>query len=223
MATINTYAGTTILNLDDIPLLKGKSAYEIAVMHGFQGTEEEWLDSLKIEFQQSANKFLEEAQEKENIRQNNENLRIESEISRTTAEQSRIANEAVRVQQEQQRVEDFEDMKTYCNPEAIQEIEEKLVDLDNKANKKKVWEMALGTTGWSETAPYTKTIEIEGMLPTDEPILVPVWSSNVETRATEKEEWGKIDMVESIANGVIITCDEEAITTDLNIRIEVIY
>ncbi len=27
----------------------GKSAYEIAVMHGFQGTEEEWLESLKGE------------------------------------------------------------------------------------------------------------------------------------------------------------------------------
>lgn len=28
-------------------MITGKSAYEIAVMHGFQGTEEEWLESLK--------------------------------------------------------------------------------------------------------------------------------------------------------------------------------
>lgn len=27
--------------------LQGKSAYEIAVDHGFEGTEEEWLESLK--------------------------------------------------------------------------------------------------------------------------------------------------------------------------------
>jgi hypothetical protein len=27
-------------------VIRGKSAYEIAVMHGFDGTEEEWLDSL---------------------------------------------------------------------------------------------------------------------------------------------------------------------------------
>ena len=27
--------------------IHGKSAYEIAVMHGFDGTEEEWLESLK--------------------------------------------------------------------------------------------------------------------------------------------------------------------------------
>ena len=29
------------------PILRGYSAYAIAVMHGFQGTEKEWLDSLK--------------------------------------------------------------------------------------------------------------------------------------------------------------------------------
>lgn len=34
----------TIVNPEAI---YGKSAYEIAVMHGFEGTEEEWLASLK--------------------------------------------------------------------------------------------------------------------------------------------------------------------------------
>ena len=29
------------------PVLRGYSAYAIAVMHGFKGTEKEWLDSLK--------------------------------------------------------------------------------------------------------------------------------------------------------------------------------
>ena len=36
----------TIVNPDTI---YGKSAYEIAVMHGFDGTEEEWLNSLTEE------------------------------------------------------------------------------------------------------------------------------------------------------------------------------
>lgn len=31
----------------DIPAIKGASAYEIAVKNGFEGTEEEWLESLK--------------------------------------------------------------------------------------------------------------------------------------------------------------------------------
>lgn len=30
-------------------VIQGKSAYEIAVMHGFEGTEEEWLESLKAD------------------------------------------------------------------------------------------------------------------------------------------------------------------------------
>ena len=29
-------------------MIVGKSAYEIAVMHGYKGTEEEWLESLKV-------------------------------------------------------------------------------------------------------------------------------------------------------------------------------
>ena len=31
-----------------VPMLAGKSAYELAVKHGFEGTEEEWLESLRI-------------------------------------------------------------------------------------------------------------------------------------------------------------------------------
>lgn len=30
--------------------LRGYSAYEIAVQHGFQGTEEEWLESLSVDY-----------------------------------------------------------------------------------------------------------------------------------------------------------------------------
>ena len=36
----------------------GKSAYEIAVEHGFSGTEEEWLDSMKADFTPYATKDL---------------------------------------------------------------------------------------------------------------------------------------------------------------------
>lgn len=42
------------MTVTDATLLKGedgKSAYEIAVEHGFEGTEEEWLESLKQEAQ----------------------------------------------------------------------------------------------------------------------------------------------------------------------------
>ena len=50
----------TIVNPD---VIRGKSAYEIAVMHGFNGTEEEWLESLKVDAVEALLK-AEEAQAK---------------------------------------------------------------------------------------------------------------------------------------------------------------
>lgn len=42
-------------------VIRGKSAYEIAVMHGFEGTEEEWLDSLVNDVEKRAEKALSDA------------------------------------------------------------------------------------------------------------------------------------------------------------------
>ena len=44
MTPIGNYGSITGSLINTI--LKGKSAYEIAVQHGFIGTEEEWLNSL---------------------------------------------------------------------------------------------------------------------------------------------------------------------------------
>lgn len=32
---------------EELPVARGESAYEVAVRNGFEGTEEEWLESLK--------------------------------------------------------------------------------------------------------------------------------------------------------------------------------
>ena len=32
---------------DELPVARGESAYEVALRNGFEGTEEEWLNSLK--------------------------------------------------------------------------------------------------------------------------------------------------------------------------------
>ena len=47
----------TIVNPD---VIRGKSAYEIAVMHGFNGTEEEWLESLAQDVEKKAEKAIKE-------------------------------------------------------------------------------------------------------------------------------------------------------------------
>ena len=43
LAVLHGYTGT---EEEWLEYIRGKSAYELAVIHGFEGTEEEWLDSL---------------------------------------------------------------------------------------------------------------------------------------------------------------------------------
>ena len=99
----------------------------------------------------------------------------------------------------------------------IEEIESLI---NTKANKKKVYNISIDTN-WTEEG--TNTIEVEGILATDEVNLHPVFSETRETRLAEKEEYNKISMVKSGENCVEIVCDEEVPTIELNARIEVVY
>lgn len=92
--------------------------------------------------------------------------------------------------------------------------------LVNKADKKKVYNIEIDTENWTEG---TKTIEIEGILATDEVNIHPIWSETKETRQQEKEEYNKISMIKSGENTIEIICDEEVPEIALNARIEVVY
>ena len=92
-----------------------------------------------------------------------------------------------------------------------------------KSNNKKVYNITMDTNWTGETAPYTKTIAVQGMLATDIANLEPIWSTILATRQTEKEEYNKISMVTSAENSITLTCDEDKPTTSLNARIEVMY
>lgn len=102
-----------IVDLSGMQGIQGWSAYEVAVKHGFVGTEEEWVQSLKQPALDAAAEALEakaqvEATEQavkeaealrasaEAERVDNEDARIAAETARDTAEQERIANEATR-------------------------------------------------------------------------------------------------------------------------------
>ena len=47
MAVIKIYNENTG-EYDELPVARGESAYEVALRNGFEGTEEEWLNSLKV-------------------------------------------------------------------------------------------------------------------------------------------------------------------------------
>lgn len=94
---------------------------------------------------------------------------------------------------------------------------------NTKSDKKKVYNITIDTTWTGTEAPYTKTIELQGILATDIANLEPIWSSTLATRQTEKEEYNKISMVTSGENSITLTCDEEKPEIALNARIEVMY
>ena len=95
--------------------------------------------------------------------------------------------------------------------------------INTKADKKKTYNITIDTTWTGDEAPYTKTIEVQGLLATDIVNLYPVWSTTLETRQTEKEEYSKISMITSSDNAITLMCDDDKPNIILNARIEVFY
>lgn len=107
-----------IVDLSGMQGIQGWSAYEVAVKHGFVGTEEEWVQSLKQPALDAAAKALEAKAQVEATEQ----AVKEAETARDTAEQERVsnestrqANEAVRETQEAAREKNTADAITAVN------------------------------------------------------------------------------------------------------------
>ncbi len=88
-----------IVDLSGMQGIQGWSAYEVAVKHGFVGTEEEWVQSLKQPALDAAAEALEAKAQVEATEQ----AVKEAESLRVTAEQGRVANERTRTIDENTR------------------------------------------------------------------------------------------------------------------------
>lgn len=93
--------------------------------------------------------------------------------------------------------------------------------INTKANKKKVYNITIDTEWTGTEAPYTKTIEVEGMTADDIPHLELIQSATVETAISEQENFNKISKIVSSAGSITLTCYEEKTEIALNARIEV--
>lgn len=100
-----------IVDLSGMQGIQGWSAYEVAVQHGFVGTEAEWVQSLKQPALDAAAEALEAKAQVEATEQ----AVKQAESLRDTAEQERIANEAVRETQEAAREKNTADAITAVN------------------------------------------------------------------------------------------------------------
>ena len=95
--------------------------------------------------------------------------------------------------------------------------------ITTKADKKKTYNIEIDTNWTGEEAPYTKTITVQGILATDIANIYPIWSTELEARRTEKEEYSKISMITSSENAITLMCDDDKPDIILNARIEVFY
>lgn len=95
-----------IVDLSGMQGIQGWSAYEVAVQHGFVGTEAEWIQSLKQPALDAAAEALEAKAQVEATEQavkEAEALRITAEQGRVNAENTRVSNEDERIDNEDTR------------------------------------------------------------------------------------------------------------------------
>lgn len=79
-------------------------------------------------------------------------------------------------------------------------------------------EVTLLASDWSESAPYTQTLAVEGILSTDRPHYGVVYSENWEA---EKEAFALVDELDTSDGSVTFTCFEDKPEADLTIQMEV--
>lgn len=95
-----------IVDLSGMQGIQGWSAYEVAVKHGFVGTEEEWVQSLKQPALDAAAEALEAKAQVEATEQavkGAEASRVTAEQGRVNAENTRVSNENTRISNEDSR------------------------------------------------------------------------------------------------------------------------
>lgn len=95
-----------IVDLSGMQGIQGWSAYEVAVQHGFVGTEAEWVQSLKQPALDAAAEALDAKAQVEATEQavkQAESLRVTAEQGRVNAENTRVNNENTRISNEDSR------------------------------------------------------------------------------------------------------------------------
>mgnify|MGYP001148140282 CR=1 FL=1 len=95
-----------IVDLSGMQGIQGWSAYEVAVQHGFVGTEAEWVQSLKQPALDAAAEALDakaQVEATEKAVKEAESLRVTAEQGRVNAENTRVSNENTRISNEDSR------------------------------------------------------------------------------------------------------------------------
>lgn len=98
----------------------------------------------------------------------------------------------------------------------INELEERVT---NSATLYK-YQATIPTEGWSETAPYTIDITVEGLLETDTPDITVIQDTDVTIAQAQIEAWSKVSRIVTGTNKITCTCYEEKPEREIPILIK---
>ena len=87
-------------------------------------------------------------------------------------------------------------------------------------SKRKTWTATITTT-WSGSGPYTQSVTVSGILASDMPHIMPVYSTTNATAIAQKEAWVCVSKAVTAANSITFTCFEEKPTIAIPVQIEV--
>lgn len=96
-------------------------------------------------------------------------------------------------------------------------------DLANSKATKASYTATLSATAWSGTsAPYTQSVSISGILATDNPHIMPIYSTTIATAIAEKAAWNCVSKAVTAAGVITFTCFEEMPSVSLSLDIELV-
>ena len=89
-------------------------------------------------------------------------------------------------------------------------------------SKRMVFATTLTVNDWvGDTAPFTQTIGIEGILSTDRPHYSPVYDADQAARLAQKEAFSMVDDLDTSDGSVTFTCFEDKPAVNIPIQMEV--
>ena len=201
------------LNMDT---WRGYSAYEIARRHGYTGTEEEWLQSLK-----GADGSAGGVQTVNNISPVNDNVTLRAANISCTAGSAETVKDRLDSHAAALTTLETSAVMKPAGAQAGEVLRFSGTEWRNGAAPEMLIRAAtLTASDWSAAAPYTQTVAVQGLESGDTPIL-DADSSSVTTAAGYAallEAWQLISRGEAGDGALTVTCYEACPDRDIPVK-----
>lgn len=196
---------------------RGYSAYEIALQHGYAGTEEEWLESLKGEPGASGG-----IQTVNNVQPVNDNVTVRANnIAYTAGAAATVKDKLDDIAASVSEL----DGKVLKDPAGKEEGDVLYYSGADWGTRKLVrdWTAELDADGWTANDDvYTQTVTVTGLKATDKPIVDCDKSLITATEDYEAlvEAWGLVAKCDSGTDSVTFTCFGECPEMNIPVKIK---